>query len=192
MPCWTAKSGGETYFLGIQSDIGGEWYPPQLNHQVLVEGTVAKGPRICGGIVLKPIKTSVLPEVDKSCNTILPAVAARAGDIEQARQLPTDIAETLIGTGVFKLCVPLSLHGYEAHPLVLLQAIEAALKSKLAEAGLHAEVHGREKKAYSIWRKIENRRISLEQLSDIYGFRVVLDSVDECYRALGSGFRRRR
>ncbi len=67
----------------------------------------------------------------------------------------------------------------------LVQAIEAALKSKLAEAGLHAEVHGREKKAYSIWRKIENRRISLEQLSDIYGFRVVLGSVDECYRALG-------
>ena len=67
----------------------------------------------------------------------------------------------------------------------LVQAIEAALKSKLAEAGLNAEGHGREKKAYSIWRKIENRRISLEQLSDIYGFRVVVGSIDECYRALG-------
>ena len=76
VPCWTAKSGNETYFLGIQSDIGGDWYPPQLNHQVLVEGVVSKEPRICGGIVLKPIKTSVLPEVDKSCNTLLPAVAA--------------------------------------------------------------------------------------------------------------------
>jgi outer membrane protein OmpA-like peptidoglycan-associated protein len=76
VPCWIAKSGGETYYLGIQSDIGGEWYPPQLNHQVLVEGTVSKEPRICGGVVLKPIKTSVLPEVDKSCNTILPAKAS--------------------------------------------------------------------------------------------------------------------
>ena len=45
VPCWTARSGGETYYLGIQSDIGGEWYPPQLNHQVLVEGKVSKEPR---------------------------------------------------------------------------------------------------------------------------------------------------
>ena len=67
----------------------------------------------------------------------------------------------------------------------LVGAIEMALKTKLAEAGLQAEVHGREKKAYSIWRKVENRRISLEQLSDIYGFRVVVGGIDACYRALG-------
>ena len=48
-----------------------------------------------------------------------------------------------------------------------------------------AEVYGREKKPFSIWRKMENRQISLEQLSDIYGFRIVVDSVDACYRALG-------
>ena len=48
-----------------------------------------------------------------------------------------------------------------------------------------AEVSGREKKPYSIWRKMERKQISLEQLSDIYGFRVVVDDVDDCYRALG-------
>ena len=73
VPCWTGKYKGETYFIGIQTDIGGEWYPPQLNHKMLVEGTVSNEPRICGGIVLKPNKVSVLPELDKSCNTILPA-----------------------------------------------------------------------------------------------------------------------
>ena len=57
---------------------------------------------------------------------VLPAIAARADDIERARQLPADIAETLIATGVFKLCVPAALGGHEAHPLVLLRAIEAA------------------------------------------------------------------
>ena len=67
----------------------------------------------------------------------------------------------------------------------LVEAIAAALKTKLGEAGVEAEVQGREKKPYSIWRKVENRRISLEQLSDIYGFRVVVGSVDACYRALG-------
>ena len=44
----------------------------------------------------------------------------------------------------------------------------------------------REKKPYSIWRKMENRQISLEQLSDIYGFRVIVDSVEDCYRVLGA------
>src|SRR6186997_934928 len=67
----------------------------------------------------------------------------------------------------------------------LVEEIADALKGKLAGAGLEAEVYGREKKAFSIWRKMENRQISLEQLSDIYGFRVVMPTLDACYRALG-------
>ena len=67
----------------------------------------------------------------------------------------------------------------------LVEEISSALKSKLAEAGLPSEVYGREKKPFSIWRKMENRQISLEQLSDIYGFRVVVRDIDACYRALG-------
>lgn len=63
--------------------------------------------------------------------------------------------------------------------------IEQALVAKFEEFGLKAEVSGREKKPYSIWRKMERKSMSLGQLSDIYAFRVVLDSVDECYRALG-------
>jgi GTP diphosphokinase / guanosine-3',5'-bis(diphosphate) 3'-diphosphatase len=68
----------------------------------------------------------------------------------------------------------------------LIQKIEAELTAKLAEHGIKALVRGREKKAYSIWRKMVNKQISLEQLSDIYGFRVVVDSVDECYHVLGA------
>jgi guanosine-3',5'-bis(diphosphate) 3'-pyrophosphohydrolase len=67
----------------------------------------------------------------------------------------------------------------------LVEEIVAALKAKLASTGLQAEAYGREKKPFSIWRKMENRQISLEQLSDIYGFRIVVDGVDACYRALG-------
>ena len=59
------------------------------------------------------------------------------------------------------------------------------LRQSSPRSGLNAEVYGREKKPFSIWRKMENRQISLEQLSDIYGFRVVVDSIDACYRALG-------
>ena len=67
----------------------------------------------------------------------------------------------------------------------IVDEISSLLKAKLAEAGIRADVSGREKKPYAIWRKMQNKQISLEQLSDIYGFRVLVDSVDTCYRALG-------
>jgi len=63
---------GELYFLGIQGGVAQDFYPPQLNHEVLVEGTVATGPRVCGGIPLQPVKTSVILEINRVCNTILP------------------------------------------------------------------------------------------------------------------------
>ncbi|MGD0133842.1 MAG: hypothetical protein ABSE57_17470 [Bryobacteraceae bacterium] len=73
VPCFLAEYQGETYFLGIQQDITAAFYPPQLLHAALVEGTVAEGPRVCGGIPLKPVHVSVMPEVNRACNTILPA-----------------------------------------------------------------------------------------------------------------------
>jgi GTP diphosphokinase / guanosine-3',5'-bis(diphosphate) 3'-diphosphatase len=67
----------------------------------------------------------------------------------------------------------------------LVEEIRAALANKLAEVGIDAEVSGREKKAYAIWRKMANKQISLEQLSDIFAFRVITKSIDDCYRVLG-------
>ncbi len=67
----------------------------------------------------------------------------------------------------------------------LVEDIRKAISAKLSEVGLKANVTGREKRAYAIWRKMENKQISLEQLSDIYGFRVIVEEVDECYRVLG-------
>ena len=71
--CWLAEYEGELYFLGLQGSSASEFYPPQLNHEVLVEGTVTNEPRICGGIPLKPVRISALPEVNRACNTLLPA-----------------------------------------------------------------------------------------------------------------------
>ncbi|HUS96725.1 MAG TPA: bifunctional (p)ppGpp synthetase/guanosine-3',5'-bis(diphosphate) 3'-pyrophosphohydrolase [Hyphomicrobiaceae bacterium] len=67
----------------------------------------------------------------------------------------------------------------------LVDDIHLALAEKMDEAGIDGEISGREKTPYAIWRKMENRQISLEQLSDIYGFRVKVDTVAECYQALG-------
>jgi GTP diphosphokinase / guanosine-3',5'-bis(diphosphate) 3'-diphosphatase len=63
--------------------------------------------------------------------------------------------------------------------------IEKALQAKFAENGITAQVHGREKKAYSIWRKMERKHLSLGQRSDIFGFRVIVGSMEQCYLALG-------
>ena len=59
------------------------------------------------------------------------------------------------------------------------------LSTTLTEHSLDAEVIGREKTPYSIWRKMQKNSVGFEQLSDIMAFRVVVDSVDACYRALG-------
>jgi len=67
--------------------------------------------------------------------------------------------------------------------------IEEALKSRLAEMNIAADVKGREKRPYSIWRKMERKQLSLGQLSDIFGFRVLVQTVDECYRSLGVAHR---
>jgi len=57
--------------------------------------------------------------------------------------------------------------------------------AKLEQAGIAARVVGREKGAFSIWRKLQRKSIGFAQLSDIYAFRVIVDSEDDCYRALG-------
>ncbi len=63
--------------------------------------------------------------------------------------------------------------------------IEQQLAKKLTDSGIAAEVSGRRKRAYSIWRKMERKAVGFEQLSDIFGFRVVVGDVAECYQALG-------
>ncbi|MBE8190662.1 MAG: bifunctional (p)ppGpp synthetase/guanosine-3',5'-bis(diphosphate) 3'-pyrophosphohydrolase [Alphaproteobacteria bacterium] len=55
----------------------------------------------------------------------------------------------------------------------------------LAEHDIRAHVVGRQKSPFSIWRKMQSKSISLEQLSDIFGYRIIVENEDDCYRALG-------
>ncbi|MFZ5742980.1 MAG: RelA/SpoT family protein [Pseudomonadota bacterium] len=64
-------------------------------------------------------------------------------------------------------------------------AIALAIKQALAEAGLKVEVSGREKHPYSIWKKMAERHVSFEQITDIMAFRVLTENTLDCYRALG-------
>src|SRR5882724_4987003 len=64
--------------------------------------------------------------------------------------------------------------------------IIAELKRTLDAAGIEAWISGREKTPYSIWRKMQRKNISFEQLSDIMAFRIVVPDVSACYQALGT------
>lgn len=63
--------------------------------------------------------------------------------------------------------------------------ITADLRAELERAGIEADVYGRAKKPFSIWRKMQEKQLSFSRLSDIYGFRVITRSEADCYRALG-------
>ncbi|QIB35905.1 RelA/SpoT family protein [Ancylobacter pratisalsi] len=67
----------------------------------------------------------------------------------------------------------------------LVAAIERELSEAVAQKGISAAVKGREKRPYSIWRKMEQKSVAFEQLSDIYGFRILVETVEDCYGALG-------
>jgi GTP diphosphokinase / guanosine-3',5'-bis(diphosphate) 3'-diphosphatase len=67
----------------------------------------------------------------------------------------------------------------------LIGEIESQLSANLAKNGISARVTGRRKRPFSIWTKMERKSVGFEQLSDIFGFRVVMKEVEACYRALG-------
>ncbi|WP_022671851.1 RelA/SpoT family protein [Novosphingopyxis baekryungensis] len=64
-------------------------------------------------------------------------------------------------------------------------AVANAIAFALEEKGIEAEVEGREKHPYSIWKKMQERHVSFEQLTDIIAFRIVTPNVADCYKALG-------
>ena len=63
--------------------------------------------------------------------------------------------------------------------------ISTELTNLLKKEGVKVNIIGREKTSFSIWRKIQKKKISLEQLTDIVGFRIIVDSIEDCYKTLG-------
>ena len=65
------------------------------------------------------------------------------------------------------------------------ESLSGELKNFLNENNLQSKIFGREKTPFSIWRKVQKKRVSLEQVTDIIGFRIILDNIDDCYKTLG-------
>ena len=68
---------------------------------------------------------------------------------------------------------------------ILFEEISNDILSLLSVNKVFGKITGREKTPFSIWRKIQSKRVSLEQITDLIGFRIILDSVDDCYKVLG-------
>ena len=68
----------------------------------------------------------------------------------------------------------------------VIHRITGDMRSELEKAGIEAEVFGRAKKPYSIWRKMQEKEQGFSRLSDIYGFRIITRTEEDCYRTLGA------
>jgi GTP pyrophosphokinase len=110
-------------------------------------------------------------------------LAGRMG-MQNVREELEDASFRVLNPDAFETISRRLVKLHEESGAVLIE-IEKALVGKFAENGIHAKVVGREKRPYSIWRKMERKNLSLGQLSDIFGFRVIVPTIDECYRALG-------
>src|SRR3954453_11678274 len=110
-------------------------------------------------------------------------LAGRMGMHEMREELE-DLAFRELNADAYKV-VGDRLAALEARNVGLVTEIEQQLTKKLADRGTAAEVTGRGKRAYSVWRKMERKSVGFEQLSDIVGFRVVVKTLAECYQALG-------
>ena len=67
-----------------------------------------------------------------------------------------------------------------------LERIRLAIRQVMEREGIECRIKGRRKEPYSIWRKLEKKSISFEDVADIFGFRVIVDTTSECYKALGA------
>ncbi len=67
----------------------------------------------------------------------------------------------------------------------IFETLSFEIRKLLDQNKISSKIYGREKTPFSIWRKVQKKRVSLEQITDIIGFRIILDNVDDCYKTLG-------
>ncbi|NNL57012.1 MAG: bifunctional GTP diphosphokinase/guanosine-3',5'-bis pyrophosphate 3'-pyrophosphohydrolase [Pseudomonadales bacterium] len=79
-----------------------------------------------------------------------------------------------------------AVESVRGHRKQLIADIRKQLAERLAKDGVHATVMGREKHLYSIYQKMRSKNVSFAEIMDVFAFRIIVDSVDDCYRTLGS------
>src|SRR5947207_2593636 len=110
-------------------------------------------------------------------------LAGRMGMHEMREELE-DLAFHELNPAAYKV-ISERLAALAARNQSVVTEIERQLTKKLADRGILAKVTGRQKQPYSTWRKMERKSIGFEQLSDLVGYRVLVNTIGDCYQALG-------
>ncbi|PDH17732.1 MAG: GTP pyrophosphokinase [Pelagibacterales bacterium MED-G44] len=67
----------------------------------------------------------------------------------------------------------------------IFESLSVEFSQLLIDNNIESKIYGREKTPFSIWRKVQKKRVSLEQITDIIGFRIIVNNTDDCYKSLG-------
>jgi guanosine-3',5'-bis(diphosphate) 3'-pyrophosphohydrolase len=121
--------------------------------------------------------------IAKETMEIYAPLAERVGMYEYMREMQLLAFQQLEPEGYATITGRLAQIRSQDHGQV--DAIALAISQALNEAGLKCKVWGREKHPYSIWRKMAERHVSFDQITDIMAFRVLVDNQEDCYRAIG-------
>ncbi len=132
---------------------------------------------------LEWVKPDKRARIAQETMDIYAPLAGRMG-MQLIRDEMEDICFRILNPDAFKI-ISDRLHRLHQESGDVLKEIEQELLKTFEDRGITAVVFGREKRPFSIWRKMERKHLSLDQLSDIFGFRVLVSTLDECYRAMG-------
>ncbi|GJL94732.1 MAG: GTP pyrophosphokinase [Hyphococcus sp.] len=110
-------------------------------------------------------------------------LAGRIG-VQRIREELEDISFRELSPDAFAT-IKARLDDLHEHSVSSVVELATVLREKLVAEGMNAQIYSREKRAYSIWRKMQHKNVSFDELADIYAFRVLVSSVQDCYRALG-------
>ena len=84
-----------------------------------------------------------------------------------------------------RLLIQKRLDEIKLHKKDIFESISSEFNKLLVSNNINSKIYGREKTPFSIWRKVQKKRVSLEQITDIIGFRIIVDNTDDCYKSLG-------
>ena len=115
---------------------------------------------------------------------IFAPIAHRLGLNQWANELQDLSFKTLYPKRYEKLVK--TLDRKQGNRKAILTKIKASIKEHLQAAGIEARVDGRKKNVYSIYRKMQKKQVSLDEIRDIYGLRIIVDQRDQCYLTLGA------
>ena len=121
--------------------------------------------------------------IAKETMEIYSPLAERLG-MHSIRDELEDLAFNILNTEARSMIVD-RIEKIAPNTQILFEEISNDILSLLSANKVFGKITGREKTPFSIWRKIQSKRVSLEQITDLIGFRIILDSVDDCYKVLG-------